>query len=345
MDGLCMTDARDDEWDAFLAAHPDGHHEQSSQHGKNRADWGFRCDRVVVREGGQIVGGLQALAQPTPVGTLALVLRGPLAVDDNPHVLARVVHELDRLAERRSYTSVRVETFPTQVASRTALENGGFRSSVGWHGERRSLLVPLSFADKELLARMKPKGRYNVGVAQRAGVTIRTGDASSLDAFFELHRTTASHQGFPVFPREYFDYVWRLFGTTKKAQLFLAYHGGKPISAIFNTIVGGRLYYGWGGMSREPEHRKLMANYLLHFAAMGWAREHGCTHYDLVGVTEFKEKLERDQIQWPLPQRKFYGPLGAFRRALTEFAWSTPSLRRAVDMVARRMGLRRRIPY
>lgn len=345
MDSLCTSDASDDEWDAFVAAHPDGHHEQSSWYGKSRADWGFRCDRVVVREGGRIVGGLQALAQPTPVGTLALVLRAPLAVADNPHVLARVIEELDRLAKRRSYASVRVETFPTQIAARAALEGGGFRSSAAWHGERHSIQIPLTLSDKELLARMKPKGRYNVRVAERAGVTIRTGEASSLGEFFELHRTTASHQGFPVFPRVYFDYVWRLFGTSKKAQLFLAYHGGKPVTAIFNTIVGGRLYYGWGGMSRDPEHRKLMANYLLHFFAMGWAREHGCTHYDLVGVTEFKEKLARDEIQWPLPQCKFYGPLRALHSVLKETAWSTLFLRRNVDRVARRLGLRRQMPY
>lgn len=345
MDSLCISDASDDEWDAFVAAQHDGHHEQCSGYGKSRAEWGFRCDRVVVREGKRIVGGVQALAQRTPVGTLALVLRAPLAVDDNPRVLARVVQELDQLAKRHSYASVRVETFPTQIAARTALEGGGFRSSVAWHGERPSILIPLTFSHEELLARMKPKGRYNVRVAQRAGVTVCAGDASSLGEFFELHRTTASHQGFPVFPREYFDYVWRVFGTAKKAQILLAYHDGKAVAAIFNTIVGGRLYYGWGGMSREPEHRKVMANYLLHFFAMGWAREHGCTHYDLVGVTDFKEKLARDEIPWPLPQRKFYGPLHALRRVLTELAWSTTLLRRGVDTVARRLGLRRRMPY
>ena len=334
-----IRDACDDEWDAFVAAHPEGHHEQLSRYARSRAAWGFRCDRIVLHEGSRIVGGLQALVRRSPVGRLAVVLRAPLAIDNNPDVLARVAEELDRLARRRSYAWVRVETFPNHAAT-AALERLGFRSSGEWFGrfgKRDSLLVPLSQGDNELLARMKPKGRYNVRVAQRSGVTVHAGDGSSLTEFFELYRMTSSYQGFPAFPREYFEYVLRVLGPSKRAQVFLAYHDGKPVAGIFNTIVGARSYYGWGGMSRDPEHRKLMANYLIHFTAMAWAREHGCTHYDLVGVSAFKEKLGGDQITWPLPQHKFYGLFRTLRRRITGLAWSEPRLRRVVQMVARRL--------
>jgi lipid II:glycine glycyltransferase (peptidoglycan interpeptide bridge formation enzyme) len=340
-----MIEADDDEWDAFIAHHPDGHHEQSSGFARSRAAWGFQCDRIVVRSGGRIVGGLQALARRSPIGTQALILRGPLASDDDPLVLDKVVDSLERLAKQRSYASVRVETFPTQEASRSALERGGFYSSSAWHGTRPSILVPLEVSDKELLARMKPKGRYNVRVAERAGVTVCKGDAESVDDFVALHQATASYQGFPTFPREYFNYVWRVFSPAGRVQLFLAYHLGKPVAAIFNTVVGVRLYYGWGGMDRNPERRKLMANYLLHFCAMGWAREHGCTHYDLVGVTEFKEKLGRDEIQWPLPQRRYFGPWRALHRSLTELTWSIPELRTATKTIAHRVQPTRPMPY
>ena len=207
MDSLCVGEASDAEWDAFVAAHPDGHHEQSSRFAKSRVEWGFRCDRVIVRDGVRIVGGLQALAQRSPMGTLALVLRAPLAVDENPSVLKRVAEELDRLAKDRSYASIRVETFPTQAASRSALADRGFRSGKEWFGQRPSVLIPLAFSDTELLARMKPKGRYNIRVAERAGVAVRSADASSLDEFLELHMATSAHQGFPTFPREYFSFV------------------------------------------------------------------------------------------------------------------------------------------
>lgn len=192
---------------------------------------------------------------------------------------------------------------------------------------------------------MKPKGRYNIRVAERSGVTVHRDDATALDDFYALHLSTAAHHGFPVFPREYFDHVWRMFGATGRAQLFLACHREKPIAAILNTIAGGRAYYGRGGVDRDPAHRKLMANYLLHVGAMQRARVHSCTHYDLVGVTEFKENLGRDEIRWPPPLRKHYGTMIGLRGALTEFFWSNTVMRRIVDAIARKKKLRLRLPY
>lgn len=337
--------ADDEEWDAFVAAHPDGHHEQSSAFARSRSACGFLCDRVIVREGGLIVGGCQILSQRTPLGIMALALRSPLSIDDNPSYLGQVMTEIDAVAKRRPYSCVRVELLPTQIASHRALEAAQFRSSAAWFGTRPSLVIPLSQSDEEVLSRMKPKGRYNLRVAQRAGLIVRMGDVADIGDFFSLHEATASFQGFPTFPRSYFDYVWRMFGEAGKASLFLAHHGDKPIAAIFNTIVGNRMYYGWGGMNRDPDQRKLMANYLLHYAAVGWARKRGCTHYDLVGVTDFKEKLAREEIQWPLAQWKFYGPIREIRYRLMNLTWSVPALRRSVDAVARRAGLRAPIPY
>lgn len=337
--------ASDNEWDAFVGSHPDGHHEQFSQYAKNRSEYGFQCDRVVVRDGQRIVGGFQALVQRTPAGRLARILRGPLAQDDSPEVLIRVVQELDLLAERRSYASVRVDTFPTQTASQQALETAGFTASESWHKAMRSLLVPVLFTDDELLARMKPNGRRDIRLAERAGVTVRIGDESSLDDFLGLHHATATHQGFPIFSREYFEKAWRVFGCGRRAPMFLAYFDRKPVAAIFNMVVGRRLYYTWGGMDRSDEARKLNATCLLHFFAMGWAREHNCTHYDLSGVSGFKEKLGRDEIAWPLPRRKFYGPFRDLRRKLTDYAWLAPIARRGVNAAAYRLHLYQRMPY
>lgn len=339
-----MTDASDNEWDSFVAAHPGGHHEQTSEFGRNRKSFGFECERVLVRDGSEVIGGVQVLAKPTPFGTSALILRGPLALNDNSEVLTKLVHELDQLAARRRYAWVRAETFPTQWASRVALETAGFLPSRAWDGERLSVLVPVSCTDDELMALLKTAGRRGVRAAEKSGVTVRVGDTASLAHFCEMHRLTAEHQGFPTFAYEYFEYVWRLFGAGKRAALLIAYHDESPVAAVLNVAAEGRVYYGWGGMNRGADQRKLNANYLLHFAAMKWAREHGYDYYDLNGVSEFKEKLSRNKIQWPLPLWKFYGPLCGVRRVVTEAAWSQPVLRRAVGIGERRLGLRRAMP-
>src|SRR5438128_2413025 len=95
---LEVADCGDEEWDAFVAAHPEGHHEQSSRYGQMRSEWGFRCERIVLREDGRIAGGLQVLARRSPVGTFAQVQRAPLAVDGRRDVLDRLAREFNGLA-------------------------------------------------------------------------------------------------------------------------------------------------------------------------------------------------------------------------------------------------------
>jgi Acetyltransferase (GNAT) domain len=333
--------ATDDEWDAFLAAHPDGHHEQSSRYVVERAPWGFTGARIVSREGSTIVGGVQAIVRRTPIGKAGHIQRGPIAVDDRTDILDDVVSKLDALAKKQRWRWARVDTFPAQEPAREALCRAGYRDSAMWYSKVESLIVPLSRSDDEILSHMKKKGRYGLRKAGREGVEVEINGPLCLEAFHPLHAKTAEHQGFPIFPLSYYQYLQRVFGPDKMPTI-VARHNGQAIAAVVNFVVGGRSYYGWGGISRAPEHGKLKANYLCHWRGMQWAREHGCSHYDLVGVTEFKAKLADESIEWPPPQRKFFGLVPYFRRAALDRSWSYPFLRRAVR---RAVGRQPPMPY
>lgn len=337
--------AVDCEWDKFVARSPHGHHEQSSAYAKERERYGFRTQRVVVNGSRGIVAGAQCLIRRTTIGRLGIVQRGPLADSDDPRYLDQVVRSIDLMAVADRLLAVRVDLFPTQCAPMDALERHGFKQSTAWIGKRHSRLVNLSQSDSEILEQMRTKGRYNLRLAERKGVVVNEANEDAIDAFYSLHCESSQHHSCPVFPIEYFRYVWKAFVGTGRAAAFVASYRGQPVAAIVNTIVGGRTYYGWGGLDRRPEHARLMANYLLHFRAMQWAREYGCTHYDLCGDTEFKRKLGGEAIQWPLPLRKFYGPLAKVRKSMVEFCGTRPRLRRFVDRAAARIGYRPRMPY
>jgi lipid II:glycine glycyltransferase (peptidoglycan interpeptide bridge formation enzyme) len=347
MDPVEAGHAGDAEWDAFVAGHPDGHPEQSSAFGRSRRRHGFALDRIALRSGGRIIGGALLLWQRTPVGKLATVLRGPLAPPGDALTMDRVVHALDRLAVRRSYASIRAELLPTQSDARTALLLVGFRPSSAWAelGERPSLVVPLSISHDDVLAQMKKRGRYNIRHAERSGVTVEVGGGPSLGEFYDLYRSTASFQAFPSFPRKYFETLWGSFGRTGKLQLFVARVHGVAVAAILNVIAGGRCYYTWGGMDRSPAYSQLCANYLLHYFAMWWARAHGCTHYDLSGTSDFKERLGLQEIVWSAPLRKCYGSFGGLRSEAVEATWRSAGARGLVSSCAARLGLRARMPY
>jgi len=334
------------EWDAFVAVHPEGYQEQTTGYAEHRAQFGFTCDRVVVREGGEVVGGAQVLVQHTPLGKHARVYRAPLAIGNDPRTFKRVIEELEHLADANSYASLRVDTFPNQYATRAALDETGFQSSSAWFGEHPSCVIPLRYSDDELLSQIRQKkARYNIRFAQRSGVVVSIKESGNIDDFHHLRKESVEHNGHLMFPRTYYQYIWQLFHRSNRVQLLVAYQDGEPLASLFNLIVGDRMYLVWIGIHRGEENRKLKAGYLLHYCALIHARDAGCSMCDFIGVSEFKRKLAHEEIQWPLPQWKFYGPLRSQRYRLMEAVWSRPRLRHQMNKLARVADLRPRMPY
>jgi len=332
----------DVEWDNFLANHPHSHHEQSSRYGLMRTAYGFECHRALLREAGKIVGGVQVLADRTPLGRFARIFRGPLAKDDDPAIMAEVVVELEKLAEEKRFVSMRVDTFPTQETARTALAEAGFYPTIAWYREKRSCVIPLNFTEDELFKIMDGNVRYSVRFARRHGVTVQHGEPGLLSDFYNLHLQTSDRQGFPVFPREYFEYLWDLYRPAGRIRFFVARHNGRPIAAACGLIVGERLYYTWGGLHNGVEERRLLGMYTVHMEAVAWGRKQGCTHYDLSGNQKFKRQFASETISWPAPQRKFYGPLNGLRRRLFEAASGSGAARMLADKGARLLGMKSR---
>ena len=334
-----------DEWDAFVASHPSGHHEQTSMYGVERRKYGYEARCVAVREQGCIIGGAQVLVMRTPLGRIAHVRSAPLARDDAPEQLDAVVRTLRDHARDTGITSLRVDTLPNQAAARAALERGGFRSADGWAERVVSRTFDLTLDDDTLMKRMRPKGRYNLRLARRSGVEVQVGGAELLKPFYNLHVGTASHQGFPVFPITYYDELLALLRPAGRIWILLATVEGQYVSAICNIRVGDCMYYCWGGLERDSRHLKAMPNYLLHFTALQLAREQGCVTYDLIGDTQFKRKLTDQLTAWPASHQYFSGKLAGVRRGLFEAAGSRPRVQRLVRRAARRLGMRPKMPY
>lgn len=76
-----------------------------------------------------------------------------------------------------------------------------------------TLILDLTLSEKELLAQMKPKGRYNIKVAQKHGVKITRYDAATcppeklklhVQTFYNLLTQTTSRDGFSGHPLKYY---------------------------------------------------------------------------------------------------------------------------------------------
>lgn len=142
--------------------------------------------------------------------------------------------------------------------------------------------------DKEtLLGRMKPKTRYNIKLAQRKGVTIRSTGMEGIDIWYELYKETASRNNLLLNDIKYFKAVLdaRADNSSSPADvsLLIAEYCGKPLAAMFLIITGNRGSYLYGASSTQ--HRNLMATYALQWEAILKSQQAGCTEYDMFGIS------------------------------------------------------------
>ena len=140
-----------------------------------------------------------------------------------------------------------------------------------------------------MLARMKPKTRYNVRLAGKKGVTVRVGTVDDLPALYKMYAETSVRDGFVIRDENYYMTVWKLFmGSAVSGQPsaipLIADVDGEAVAAIFLFTFAGRGYYVYG-MSRNA-HREKMPTYLLQWEAMKHAKAEGCITYDLWGAPE-----------------------------------------------------------
>ncbi|MCC6907844.1 MAG: GNAT family N-acetyltransferase [Phycisphaerales bacterium] len=334
-----------DEWNAFVAEALHGYHEQTYMYAMVRQNFGFACRHVFIRQAGRLVAGAQVLLRRTPIGLLAHVWRAPIAVEDQPELLDQAARAIDDAAREWRVASIRIDTLPTQDAARRALREQGFCPSDAWIGKKTSLVIPLVGSDDALLARIRRKTRYNMRIAAREGVDIRVEMTGKISEFYELYRQSAAHNGFVPFEQRYFEQIWRTFAPRGRAMMCTASLGDRPISMLLSMKCGERLYPSWIGTDRDALHRNLQVGGLLYYEAMRWGRDHGCSLLDFQDAMPYKRLYSDQELSWPVPMRKYYGPLRAARSRAVECSWSRPALRRSITAAAQRLGLRPRMPY
>jgi lipid II:glycine glycyltransferase (peptidoglycan interpeptide bridge formation enzyme) len=148
---------------------------------------------------------------------------------------------------------------------------------------RSTIVVSLSGSEDELLARMKPKWRYNIRLAERKGIEISTGDGNCLPAFTQLLRETSARDRFAVHQAEYYADAWHAFAPDHVC-LLMAWLGDQPLAGLMVFAFGRRATYLYGASSGTERQR--MPNHLLQWRAMHWARKQGCLEYDLWGIPD-----------------------------------------------------------
>ena len=289
---MIIPEERRAEWNDFVAASPHGNVLQCWEWGKLKARTGWEPLPIAVTESDRIVGACLVLKRTAPLvgGCLFYAPRGPIVDFADESIWARLLEELREAAETHKAMALKID--PAIRADRAdvvaALKRAGFRPT-GPHGDlggvqpRYVMKVDISGDIDSLLTQFKSKTRYNIRLAERRGVEVRSEcRREDVAAFYEILRLTAQRDGFVVREMSYFYDLWDMIIAPGLGQMFLAYVGDELVAGTLGFTLGEQAWYVYGASS--DRHRNLMPNYLLQWRMIQWAKERGCTVFDMRGV-------------------------------------------------------------
>lgn len=320
-----LTSAEDLEaWDAFVKKSPQGSLWQSKE---------WKAYQEALGRQTRIYGAFEGHGSaPLTMTAAALVIidrtAGNLSTWDVPR--GPIGEHAKEVAEHVANDAKEEKALILRLSPSTPLPLDGFKPSDGHSQPEATRILNLTLDEDALLAQMKPKGRYNIRLAQRHDIEIRDGEIS---AFHAILKRTGARDGFGIHPERHYR---AFLESVPGSFLLLAYHPRtsekEPIAGLLGVTWHGTGIYYYG--ASDERHRALMAPYVLQWEAMKRCKAAGATRYDLLGVapegsddghawsgiTAFKEKFGGAYVAYPRE----------LQRVLRPVAWNALKLKRKI---------------
>jgi lipid II:glycine glycyltransferase (peptidoglycan interpeptide bridge formation enzyme) len=164
----------------------------------------------------------------------------------------------------------------------------------------KTLILDLSKNSEQLLSEMHPKTRYNIKVAEKSGIKIKSQQQidsikEGSENIFKPLLDAAKRAGIRSLPASYYQAIADFFcvnvteafaapAKSITAKVYTAWHEDNLLATNLMLYYNETAIYLFGGSSNIK--RNLMAPYLLHWQAIQDAKNAGFKKYDFWGVEE-----------------------------------------------------------
>ncbi|KKR47027.1 MAG: Methicillin resistance protein [Parcubacteria group bacterium GW2011_GWB1_40_14] len=287
-------------WNAFVSAQS-GSFLQSSQWAEFQEKIGRKVLFLGLENNAKQWNAL-VIKQPLPLAQNYLYIpRGPVFVDSISDILKEFLPNIQAAAGTEKSLFVRVDSFYRGDLSEAlkSFNNLKFKDIGRTIQPKNNLAINLERSEEYLMGDMHEKTRYNIRLAQKHGVYIKSFTVEESEEnkkiFWKLISKTTQRQNIRSYSQKYYDTMIDIFYEAEKqnrpgafGRTYLAYYKGEPLGAAFVIFFGKRVTYLHGGTSME--HKNVMAPYLLHWEIMRSVKQDGFIEYDLGGI---------DEQRWP----------------------------------------------
>lgn len=289
------------QWDAFIRRQPHAHPLQLSGWGALKSAFGWSHQLVALNEDNEIIGGALLLFRRLPLrlGTMAYLPMGPYLAEarttEDPllweTLWGKLWNAIDDCA--RAHKAAFLKWEPGLRADLDPSAHG-FKPSPQTVQPPRTILIDISGDEDAIMARMNQGTRRKIRQAYKKGATYYTASVDDVSQFGQMMQTTGDRNDFGVHGPAYYRMAYDLFAPDD-ACLFMAEHDGDILAGNMAFAVGKTAWYLYGASSNTK--RNLMASYGVQWEAIRWAKERGCTHYDMWGVPDEDEPTLEAEFQ------------------------------------------------
>lgn len=294
-----LTDEQREEFDK-LANHP----VQSWEWGEFREKTGNEVLRLGLYDGSNLLEVYQLTVHPIPRSKfkLAVLLKGPRSTKT-------VLQLLKDFGKQSKFILIRIEPQVEKQASIRGKPNilDVLKEAGAVRGRRffteSTFVIDLTKTEEEILAKMLPKTRYNIRVADKHGVEVKEESSEkAFNEYLDLMDETTKRQGFYAHTERYHRLMWEKLHKAGIARLLVARYKGEPLITWILFVWKDTLYYPYGASSET--NRNVMASYKMMFEAIKFGKRLGLIKFDLwgreegKGFTKFKEGFSPEVVEF-----------------------------------------------
>jgi lipid II:glycine glycyltransferase (peptidoglycan interpeptide bridge formation enzyme) len=149
---------------------------------------------------------------------------------------------------------------------------------------KNNVLTDISGTLEQIAEKFNQKGRYNIKLAEKKGVTVsEVNTQTGIKIFYELLKETAKRQNFLPHSYEYYKQAFETLHKSGNASILIASFENEPLTAWMLFYKDSILYYPYGASSTQ--HKNLMASDLVIWEAIKLGKQKNCTVFDMWGAT------------------------------------------------------------
>ncbi|MFA5134190.1 MAG: peptidoglycan bridge formation glycyltransferase FemA/FemB family protein [Patescibacteria group bacterium] len=258
--------------------------------------------RFGVYDQDALLGTAQVIVMVLPLGKQYwYVPRGPVINEQLPigqfqKAWKAIVGEIFRSAEAADALFVKLEP-PIQKQSMRVFQNlvGSYEvQSAHFVQPKDNWCLDLTVSEEALMSSMHQKWRYNIRLAERKGVQVRsTEGVGDFEEFWNILSATSARDQFNPHSRSYYREMFRSLIPSRLMKLYTAERKGTVLAMNLVAFFGDTVTYVHGASSDAD--RSLMAPHLLQWRQVLDAKEWGAACYDFggIGPEQGDEKVER----------------------------------------------------